>query len=149
MAKKKKAAPTTRWEILAGDFTDENGVKVSYERGKRTFFESSLPLDQVPFGPEKFRRVEEAQAGGETDEGTQALEAEEDATPESSQATAEPEGEDVTEDFPTAEKAALKVYHKDGNYYVYDANNLSTPLHDEDLTSKTKVKAKIAEFGAE
>jgi len=107
-----------RYRLLVGNHQDERG------RGyvANDIVQSSRPLDRV--FPNKFELLKEESIAKETPVKPVKIKQK------------EPEGINVTGDFPDALVNDFKVYRKSRWHYVYAADDLSRPLNNKGLTSK-------------
>lgn len=59
------------------------------------------------------------------------------------------QGEDVTDKFPDAEAAKVKVYKDGRNYKVYDVDDLGSPLNEEEMTTVDAVRTYLKDLAEE
>ncbi len=107
-----------RYKLLVGVHQDERGR----DYVAKDIVQSSRPLDRV--FPNKFELLKEKSTTKETPVKPVKVKQE------------EPEGINVTGDFPDALVNDFKVYRKSRWHYVYASDDLSLPLNNKGLTSK-------------
>lgn len=126
-----------RFKLLAGGHTEAAGEHYTVQDG---VFESEKDLVAI-FGRTKFERVEDGTALG-----AKAAKLAGGGREEAKAARPSAFGDEVSDQFPKAGEAGLKVLKKGTKYTVVDADDPAKPLNEEALTSKDKVNEFIGSF---
>ncbi len=129
-----------RYELLAGCHVDATGCRYVKTPGSDEPVLVDSDEDLLKLFPGQFRHVGHSPVAPHQQVTTTIVPTQE-QKPQSI-----PLGEDVSDQFPKAAKADLKVFKSETGYRVADADEPGTALDDGSLTSKTKTQKFIDDF---